>query len=186
MNETLQILSRRRSTRSFLPDPPDEAGVRAIVEAGRAAPSAFNRQARLFVVVRNPRLLEEMNAAVKEVAATLDDDFLRQAGRNPEHNVFYRAPVLVVVAGDRNLPMIEQDCAAANENMLIAAESLGLGACWINFTRYAFDGPRGEEFRRKLSIPEGYDFQCSVAIGRKAAERPGERTIHGNETRFLD
>lgn len=186
MNETVRAILQRRSVRNFLPDMPDDAVVRAIVEAGRSAPSAYNRQARLFVVIRNRELLAEMNDAVKEVAAKQEDEFMRRVGNDPKYDVFYRTPVLVVVTGDASVPMIEQDCSAANENMLIAAEALGLGGCWINFTRLAFDGPRSEEFRRKLNIPEGYQFYCSAAIGRKAVERSDSKTIQGNEVRFLD
>ena len=189
MNDTLRAISQRRSTRNFLPEMPQDADIRAIVEAGRAAPSAFNRQARYFAVIRDRRIIEEMNDAVKEVAATLGDDFSRRVGNDADYDVYYGAPVLIVVAGDSSLPMIEQDCSAANENMLIAAESLGLGACWINFTRLAFDGPRSEEFREKLHVPEGYAFVCSVVVGsaaEPASGRPAQRVIRGNEVCFLD
>ncbi|MDR1046056.1 MAG: nitroreductase family protein [Candidatus Adiutrix sp.] len=186
MNETLRIISRRRSTKNFLPDLPDEAAVRAVVEAGRSAPSAMGRQARLFVVVQNRHLLEELNVAVKEVAADREEEFYRRIGNLKDYNVFYGAPVLVIVAGDRHKPMIEADCAAANQNMLIAAESLDLGACWINFTLFAFYGPRAEEIRRKLSIPSDYNIYCSVAVGRKAIDRLEKKTVSGNEVRFFE
>jgi nitroreductase len=186
MNETLRIISRRRSTKKFLPDMLDEAVVRAIVEAGRSAPSAMGRQARLFVVVQNKHLLEELNVAVKEVAATREEEFYRRVGNIKDYNVFYGTPVLVIVAGDSNKPMIEADCAAANQNMLIAAESLGLGACWINFTLFAFHGPRAEEFRKKLNIPSDYNAYCSVAVGSKALDRLEKKAIEGNEVHFFE
>jgi nitroreductase len=186
VNETLRVIAQRRSTKKFSSDIPEDASVRAIAEAGRSAPSARGRQSRYFAVIRNKQLLEELNDAVKEVAITLEDEYLRQLGHKPDYNAFYHAPVLIVVAGDGNKEMIEADCAAANENMLIAAESLGIGACWINFTLFIFEGPRAEEFRKKLYIPDGYKVYCSVVIGCKATSRPEKKTIHGNEVQFFD
>ena len=186
MNDTLTAISQRKSIRNFLPGMPDDAHIRAIVEAGRAAPSGFNRQARYFAVIRNRQLIEDINNAVKEVAVTLEDEFFRRVGKDANYDVFYRAPVLIVVAGDSKSPLAGQDCAASNQNMLIAAESLGLGACWINFTGFAFDGPRSEEMREKLRIPEGYAFFCSVAVGHEASERLAKKAIQGNEVRFFD
>lgn len=185
MNETLQAMMRRRSNRNFLPDMPDDAAIRAIVEAGRAAPSAFDSQARYFAVIRDRQLLDDMNDAVKQVSATLEGEFYQRVGNDENYDVFYRAPVLIVIAGEESSLLVEQDCAAANENILIAAESLGLGACWIGFTRYAFDGPQGDEFRERLHIPEGYVFYCSAVIGHKAIERHDEKVIKGNTTRFF-
>ena len=186
MNDTLTVISQRKSIRNFLPDMPDDAHIRAIVEAGRAAPSGFNRQARYFAVIRNRQLIEEVNDAVKEVAATHEDEFFHRVGKDSSYDVFYHAPALIVVAGDGSLPLVEQDCAASNQNMLIAAKSLGLGACWINFTKLAFEGPRSEEMRKKLHIPEGYTFFCSVAVGHEASERSAKKVIQGNEVRFFD
>ncbi|MDR1921581.1 MAG: nitroreductase family protein [Candidatus Adiutrix sp.] len=186
MNETLRVIAQRRSCKKFLPDSPDEAAVRAIVEAGRAAPSARGRQSRFFAVVRNKQLLDELNSAVKDVAKTLDDEYLHQQGHNADYNAFYHAPILIIVAGDGNKSMVEADCAAANQNMLIAAESLGLGACWINFTLFIFEGQHAEAFRKKLGIPEGYKVYCSVVVGSKAIARSEKKTIQGNDVHFFD
>lgn len=186
MNETLRVIAQRRSTKRFSSEIPDDAGVRAVVEAGRSAPSARGRQSRYFAVVRNKQLLEDLNDALKEAALNLEDEYLRQLGHKPDFNAFYHAPVLILVAGDSNKEMIEADCAAANENMLIAAESLGMGACWINFTLFIFEGPRAEEFRKKLHIPDGYKVYCSVVLGSKAITRPEKKTIQGNEVQFFD
>ena len=56
------------------------------------------------------------------------------------------------------------DVSAAIENMLIAAESLGIGSCWIGFAKFYFTGP---ERPKKLGIPEGYDVYYGVALGYK-------------------
>ena len=75
---------------------------------------------------------------------------------------------------------LDSDCAAALENMLIAADSLGIGSCWIFYVLLAFSSPQGPELRKILQIPEGYRPYCTAVFGykasdgRKAAERkPG-------------
>ncbi|WP_425057847.1 hypothetical protein SCACP_24120 [Sporomusa carbonis] len=65
---------------------------------------------------------------------------------------------------------IEADCAAATRNILLAAESIGLGACWINLTLFAFTGEQGEQYKQQLDVPAGYKPFSSVALGYKKIE----------------
>ena len=60
------------------------------------------------------------------------------------------------------------DCSAAIENMLIAAESLGIGSVWLGLMRFYY---QQEEAREALGIPEGYEPFYSVAFGYKAEEQ---------------
>ena len=51
---------------------------------------------------------------------------------------------------------MESDCAAATQNMLLAAESIGLGPCWIDFILLTFAGPEVKEYPKELGVPDGY------------------------------
>ena len=62
---------------------------------------------------------------------------------------------------------LEADCAAATQNLLLAAESIGLGSCWIFFVLLAFNSPQGSELRKELKIPEGYKPYDSAVLGYK-------------------
>jgi len=65
---------------------------------------------------------------------------------------------------------IEADCAAATQNILLAAESIGLGACWVNLTLFALGGEPGERYKQQLGVPAGYKPFSSVALGYKKIE----------------
>jgi nitroreductase len=103
--------------------------------------------------------------------------------QSENYNIFYSAPLVIIVSGPANYSMIESDCAAAIQNMLLAAESLGYGGCWINFVLFAFHGLNANLGR--LRLPEGYRPFGSVAIGLKDDEYPGERNIKGNTVNYL-
>lgn len=165
--ETLKIIKQRRSTRSFKEEQIKEEELQAVLEAGLYAPSAGNQQAWHFTVIQNRELLDRLNLAAKEAAKQLDNEHIRKMVNNEKFNIFYGAPTLILISGDEQAMLIEADCAAANQNLLIAAEAMGLGSCWINFVIFAFNSPNGPEFRRELGIPDGYKPYCSAALGYK-------------------
>lgn len=119
MNETLQTIFNRKSVRHFTAQPVSESDIDLIVRAGMAAPSACNAQPWQFIVVDDRQLLDKL-------AETL-----------PYAKMQREAPIGLVVCADlqKTLPpphadLWSQDCAAATQNILLAVESLGLGAVW--------------------------------------------------------
>lgn len=172
MNETLASIRNRRSIRRFKPEPiPDEA-VQAIVEAAIYAPSAVNQQAWHFTVIQNKALLDTLAEDARTAILQVADERFRQLASREDFHVFYHAPTVILVSGQEEAHGIQLDCGAANQNMLLAAESLGLGSCWINLVLFAFEGPNGARHRLTLGIPEGYQPVCSVALGYRNMEPP--------------
>lgn len=176
-NQTLKIIKQRRSIRSFKPEQIQDEELAAVLEAGLYAPNAGG-QAWHFTVVQDKALLERLNHAAKEAAKQMDMEHLRALGNNAEFNCLYGAPTLIIVSGNelKGVPL-DADCAAAAENMLIAAESLGIGSCWIFFVLLAFSSAEGAELRKELRIPEGYKVYNSAVMGYKnrAADKAVER-----------
>lgn len=98
----------------------------------------------------------------------MDIEYLRQLGSNENFNCLYDAPTLIIVSGNEQIPVpLDADCAAATQNLLLAAESVGLGSCWIFFVLLAFYSPQGPELRKELKIPEGYKPYDSAVLGYK-------------------
>jgi nitroreductase len=169
-NETLTTIKQRRSTRAFKDEQIKDNELQAVIEAGTYAPSARNQQAWHFTVVQNKAMLATLSHEAKKAALQIDNEFVRQAASNENFNVFYGAPTVVIVSGDEKAMVIDLDCAAANQTMLLAAQSVGLGSCWINFVLFLFNSPGGEQYKKQLAIPEGYKPFCSVALGYKKIE----------------
>ena len=164
-NETLKIIKQRRSIRSFRDEQIKEEELQEVLEAGLYAPNAGD-QAWHFTVVQNKDLLNRLNSAAKEAAKNIEH--LREIASNEEYNCFYGAPTLIIVSGNEQAPMpLDADCAAATQNLLLAAESLGLGSCWIYFVMFALNSPQGFALRKELKMPEGYRPYYSAVIGYK-------------------
>lgn len=164
--DAIEAIKKRRSIRKFLDKEIPEEHLRAILECGRLAPSAGNRQPWVFIVVKDPNLKQKL------VDAALNQTFI--AG----------APVVIVVCADPDLSGARyedrgrtlyalQDTAAAVENMMIAATSLGLGTCWIG----AF---RETEVKKALEIPAHLKPVAIIPIGYPDQDR-GPRDLRPEE-----
>jgi nitroreductase len=171
MNETLNVIKSRRSTRQFVSEQLKDEELKEIIDAGIYAPSATNKQPWHFTVIQNRDILNRLNDDFKELAKKSDNDYVKRVGENERFHVFYNAPTVVLVCGDKTNFSADVDCAVATENMLIAAESLGIGTCWIGFIAYLLNSEKGIEYLKELGIPEGYRQIHAVAVGYKSTNR---------------
>lgn len=167
-NPVLKAIKSRRSIRKYLPDPLKQEELDAILEAGAYAPSAHNDQSWHFTVIRDRALLDRISEKTKELMARQSTDWVKTMGENKLFHVFYHAPAVVVVSMRKDALSPLVDCSAAIENMLVAAESLDIGSCWIGLARYYFS--LKEELPR-LKVPEGYEPCYAVTLGYKG-QRP--------------
>ena len=129
--------------------------ITSLVESGLYAPSAINKQSWNFTVIQNQEILAELNEATKNVARNLDNEALKRIGENEKYNCFYYAPTVILVSGKDDERSKVIDCSAATQNMLLAAEALNIGSCWVELVSLAFVGPQAQELREKLNLPEG-------------------------------
>ena len=166
MNLVLETIKKRRSIRKYLPEPLKDSELQAILEAGAYAPSAHNEQSWHFTVIRNKELLDRISAKTKEVMAVQSEGWVKDMGNNKALHIFYHAPVVVLVSMKKDAMSPLVDCSAAIENMLLAAESLDIGSCWIGLARYYFT--LKDELPR-LNIPAGYEPCYAVTLGYKGA-----------------
>ena len=172
MNNVIEAIKSRRSVRSFQPKQLKESELQAILEAGCYAPSAMNGQSWHFTVVQNRAVLDQLSAQVKEILKQLDNPKIKERLNDPDWHAFYGAPALIVVSGRQDALFHVTDCAAATQNMLLAAHSLGLGTCWIGIIARLFDSPQGAALHQELKIPEGYKPLYGVALGYPAGDKP--------------
>lgn len=170
MNDTLRIIKARRSTRAFLPEQIKEADLQAILEAGYYAPSATNLQPWHFTVVQSKELLDRLSEGFKNLARNSGNSYLENVGKNEIFHVFYNAPTVIFLSGDAAKPSAAVDCAAAVQNMLIQAESLDLGSCWVGFIAFLLNSAEGKDYLKELGIPDGYKQIHSVALGYKKSK----------------
>lgn len=159
MNESYEMLLKRRAIRAFKPDAIPADTMNRIILAGKYAPSTMGLQNRHFTIVNNRALLEEIVSAAAKSAAK----FL------PGHTPFYNAPSVVVVSAPKDFKYNREDAACAIENLMLAAYSFGLGSCYICSV---LPGLRDASIMEKLNLPENYVPCGCVCLGVPAVEAP--------------
>ncbi len=120
--DAITAILTRRSIRDYTPHPVPDELIRILLEAGMSAPSAFNERSTDFVVVNDRKVLDEI------------------AKINPKSLQLKKATVAIVVCGNQPREKNKgqgywvMDGAVASENILIAANALGLGRCGPRYT----------------------------------------------------
>jgi nitroreductase len=167
MNETIKSIMNRRSTRAYRQEQIKGDELDAIIEAGIYAPSASNGQPWHFSVIQKKDLLDRLNDDFIAFAKQSDIEYLRKFGNTENFHVFYHAPTAIIISGDENSRMAVTDTAATAQNILIAAESLNIGSCWIGLINLVFGSKKGPEYYEEIGIPDGFKFLNAIALGYK-------------------
>lgn len=193
----LHCMATRHSTRRFKQEPVDVEKLRQVIEAGRQAPSGKNKQQNHFLVVRDPDVLDTLARLVREEFAGMEitDENSEDIGNairlsKKETYVFhYHAPTLIIVANKRGYGNRYADTACAIENMMLAANALDLGSCWINQLRWLKDNPVLLDYLCELGMQEDEQVFGSLSLGYPDTEDglPNRKIlpIRGNEVTYI-
>lgn len=162
-NEVLKAIRERRSIRRYLPDQIKEEELKAVLEAGTWAPTGKGTQDPVIIAVQDPELctvLRRLNA---------------EAWGRPDIDPYYGAPTIILVFSKSDNSNCVKDGSLVIGNILLAAHSIGLGACWINRCKEMFESEEGRRIAPQLGIPEGYEGVGSVSLGYIAHAAPSPR-----------
>lgn len=169
MNQVLKTIKSRRSVRKYRSEQIKDDELEEILNSAIYAPSGHNDQSWHFTIIQDKDLINEISDGAKEVMRNMDVEWIAQMGAIEELNIFHRAPTAIVVSGNKKSVTPLVDCAAAVQNMLIAAESLDIGSCWIGFAKFFF---LNRDNMEKFNIPNGYEVHFGVALGYKIKKNP--------------
>lgn len=154
--EIMDAIKNRRSIRIYQNKPVENEKINLILEAGRLAPSAKNRQEWKFVVVQDEKTKEKLSVAANNQA------FVAQA------------PVVIACCGDNDKyimscgqPATVVDVTIAVDHMTLKAFEEGMGTCWIG----AFNQDKVKEI---LNIPKNIQVVILLTLGYPA-ENPDSR-----------
>ena len=166
-NEALEVIFSRKSVRKYTGQVATKEELGIILKAAMAAPSGRNQQPWAFIVLTDPATLEKLAEGLPYAK------MLPQAGAGLVVCGYSAPPTR---PGGRDL--WEQDCAAATQNILLAAEAMGLGAVWTAVHPY----PEREEYiRRVLGIPSSIIPFSVIPIGHPVGdEQPKEKFRQSN------
>jgi nitroreductase len=165
--DIIEAINGRRAVREYTSAPVEDMVLRQVIDAAIQAPSAVNEQAWTFIAVRDKALLAQISRESKahmlrtSPAALLSHHFQELLG-DPNFDIFYRAPALILIGAASESPWAVENCALAAENLMLAARAIGLGSCWIGFAQTWLGTADGKE---ALKIPAGCLPVAPIIVG---------------------
>ncbi len=161
MNPVLNAMKERRSIRKFKADLPAKEDLEQIIEAGLYAANGHGNQAAVIVAITNPELRDKLSAVNCKIGGW-------KTGLDP----FYGAPAILLVLARKDCPTHVYDGSLVLGNMMLAAESLGLGSIWIHRAKEEFEMPEYQQLLKELGIEGEWEGIGHCAVGYIDGELP--------------
>lgn len=157
-NEVVNTIMKRRSVRKYLDKQVEHSKLETIAICGINAPNGMNKQPWEVRIVESKEWIDGVTAEFvkknKDMAAR-DNNF---------KNMFRNAPNVIVIATPPGQGQI--DAGLMGENMILAAESMGLGTCCLGGpVQFVKHDAAAKPYLEKLNLPDGYDIAYMIAVG---------------------
>lgn len=153
MNEVIKNIITRRSCKKFRSDMVPEKIINQIVEAGLYAASGMGKQSPVILVVADKNERDNLSR--------LNAKYDPQNRADP----FYNAPVILSVLVPKGVPTAVYDGSLVIGNMMLAADSLEIGSCWIHRAKEVFEDLEGKALLSRVGLTDDYEGIGNCAIG---------------------
>ncbi|MBQ3805834.1 MAG: nitroreductase [Prevotella sp.] len=169
MNRTINDIITRRSVKKYQDKAVPQELLEEIVRAGMYAPTGRNSQSPIIIAVTQKDMRDRLSRMNLDII--MGNNLTTSSGHS---DPFYGAPVVLVVLARKDVATRVYDGSLVMENMMIAANSLGLGSCWIHRAKEMFETEEGKEILRKLGITDEYEGigNCIVGYAAENACKP--------------
>ena len=178
VNPVLSNMMARRSIRKYLDKPVEHEKLEVIVKCGINAPSGMNRQPWIVRVVEDQKLIADVTEVYKQENS-------EQVARDKDFkNMFRNAPNLICVCTPANGGG-ELDAGLLGENMMLAAQAMGLGTCCLGGpVRFLLSNEKCKFFLDRLDIPADYKLNYILAIGYPD-EQPDAKPRDASKVKYI-
>ena len=177
-NAVIEAIMARRSIRQYHAVPVGRDTLMQIMTCGINAANGQNKQSWEVRIVDNPTTLTQIQDLMAAGNTALNPDMVKSCMRG--------APVMVFIARDRNYDFSAYDCGLLAGNIMLAAQSLGVGSiCLGSPVRFINDAENSAEILNILGYSENYELSLCVGLGY-AAETPAAKPRDINKVKFLD
>ena len=170
---TYESIITRRSTRKYLDKEVSQELLEKIIETGRYAPSGGNSQSNHFLVIQNKQIIDHLVKMVERAFSQMEitENMYRSLqnsinlSKKGGYVFSYNAPVLIIVANKRDYGNNQADCALALENMMLEANELDLGSCYINQLKWLNEDQKILSYLQSLGMNEDERVYGSLIVG---------------------
>ena len=177
-NAVIETIMARRSIRKYKQVPVGRDTLDVILECGINAPNGQNKQSWEVRIIDNPAKMQLIQDLMVAGNPALQPDMVRGCMRG--------APVMTFIARDLGYDFSAYDCGLLAGNMMLAAQSLGVGTiCLGSPVRFINDAQNSAEILSILGFSEGYELCLCVGMGY-ANEAPAAKPRDINKVQFVD
>lgn len=177
-NQVIGTIMARRSIRKYKPQQIEAEKVQQIINCGVFAPNGRNRESWEVRVVDSPELIAEID--------TLYNKYTREVTRIEAamHHATYGAPMVVFIAYDTTYDVSQVDCGLLGGNMLLAAQSMGIGSCCLGGIARFMNSPEASGLLKRLQLPDTHKLLYAIVFGYPD-ERPLPKTRNMDKVKFI-
>jgi nitroreductase len=161
LNETLKTIYERRAVRKYTDKPVSRELIEQLLEAGRMAPSAINKQPWKFYILTKKDTIKTFSDAVAKAAAKHVHLGFASGILNTNDAIFHGAPVVIFITAPKDNKWASLDVGMCAQNIMLAAKSLGLDSCPVGMGKYVEEASCFEQ----LKVPKKETVLLSIIIG---------------------
>ena len=164
----------RRSTRKYKPDVLPKTIIDQVIQAGMYAASGKNLQSPIIIAVTDKKTRDKLSAMNAKIMGDLDSD------------PFYGAPVVLIVLANKDVPTYIYDGSLVMGNMMLAAEELHIGSCWVHRAKEEFESIEGKNILKSLGIEGNYEGIGHLILGYVDGEKEAAAPRKDNYVYYID
>ncbi len=167
-NELLELIKKRHSCRNYSDKKVEEEKISQVIQAGIDAPTGMNRQETIFLALTDEKVISDLSRLNASIMGRQGDPF-------------YGAKCVIVVLAKKQARTYVYDGAIASAYMLLEAEALGLGSCWIHRAKESFSTLEGKAILKRAGIDEDVEGISNIILGYEAKNdaKPHLKTSEG-------
>ena len=176
-NQVIETIMSRRSIRKYKQQPVEQEKLQQILDCGINAPNGQNKQSWEIRVVNTAEYISELDSLNRSLAKGMDASKIRHAS--------YGAPVMIFIANDPSYDFSQVDCGLLGANMILTAQSLGLGSCCLGGIARTMKLPEAESLLKRLELPENYNLLYAISFGYPD-ESPAAKPRKAEKIKFIE
>lgn len=177
-NQVIETIMARRSIRQYKPRPVDRDTLQSILKCGIHAPNGQHKESWQIRVVDSPEFINGLTALYKQENP--------QAAERPGFkNIFNNAPTVVFIAYDTTYDLSQVDCGLLGENIILAAQSMGIGSCCLGAPIRFMNSAAAVEYLKRLDLPDTHKLLYAIALGYPD-EKPAAKSRDMDKVKFIE